>query len=59
MKINLEKIELIPVGDVPNMEDLVEVLGCKVGSLPSTYLSLPLGAPYKSSKVWEGVEKWF
>ena len=41
-KINLEKSELIPVGEVPNLEELAKVLGCKVGSLPSTYLSLPL-----------------
>ena len=42
-----------------NLEEFAEVLGCKVGSLPSTYLGLPLGAPYKSSKVWEGVEERF
>ena len=39
---------LILVGDVPNMKELAEVLGCKVGVLPNTYLGLPLGAPYKS-----------
>ena len=42
-----------------NLEEFAEVLGCKMGSLPSTYLGLPLGAPYKSSKVWEGVEERF
>ena len=41
------------------MEEFVEVLGCKLGSLPSTYLGLPLGAPYNSSRVWEGVEERF
>ena len=59
LKINLEKIELIPIGEVPNLEELAKVLGCKVCSLPSTYLGLPLGAPYKSSRVWEGVEERF
>ena len=59
LKINLEKSELIPVGEVPNLEEFAEVLGCKMGSLPSTYLGLPLGAPYKSSRVWEGVEERF
>ena len=34
LKINLHKSELIPVGVVPNFEDLARVLGCKVGSLP-------------------------
>ncbi|RVW27259.1 hypothetical protein CK203_103088 [Vitis vinifera] len=59
LKINLEKSELIPIGEVPNLEEFAEVLGCKVGSLPSTYLGLPLGAPYKSSRAWEGVEERF
>ena len=35
LKINLEKSELIPVGDVPNLEELAEVLDCKVGTLPT------------------------
>ena len=50
---------MIPVGNVQNVEEFVEVLGCKVGSLPTTYLGLPLGAPYKSNRVWEGVEERF
>ncbi|RVW45107.1 hypothetical protein CK203_067423 [Vitis vinifera] len=51
LKINLEKSELIPVGNVPNMKELAEVQGYKVGALPTTYLSLLLDAPYKSFKV--------
>ena len=51
LKINLEKSELIPVGEVSNLKDLVGVLGCKVSALPTSYLRLPLGAPYKFSKV--------
>ncbi|RVW36721.1 putative mitochondrial protein [Vitis vinifera] len=31
----------------------------RVGSLPSTYLGLPLGAPFKSVSVWDGVEEQF
>ena len=54
LKINLEKTELIPIGDVPNLEEFVEVLGRKVGTLPTTYLRLPLGAPHKFIKVWKG-----
>ena len=57
LKINLEKSELIPLGRVENAEMLVAELGCKVGRLPSTYLGLPLGARYKSVRVWDGVEK--
>ena len=51
MKINLEKNELILVGRVHDIEDLVLELGCKVGGLPSCYLGLPLGAPFKSMVV--------
>ncbi|RVW41530.1 hypothetical protein CK203_068262 [Vitis vinifera] len=57
LKINLEKSE--PIGEVLNLEDLVGALGCKEGFLPSTYLGLPLGAPFKSSRVLDGVEERF
>ena len=59
LRINLEKSELIPVGRVENIDDLALDFGCKVGSLPSTYLGLPLGAPFKSVSVWDGVEERF
>ena len=36
LKINLEKSELISVGEVSNLEELAKVLRCKVVSLPST-----------------------
>ena len=36
LKINLEKSELIPIGEVPTLEEFAKVLGCKVGSFPST-----------------------
>ncbi|RVW59604.1 Transposon TX1 uncharacterized 149 kDa protein [Vitis vinifera] len=57
LNINLEKSEILPVGSVENVEVLASELGCKVGSLPSTYLGLPLGAPHKSVVVWDGVEE--
>ena len=51
LKINLERSESVPVGEVPNMEEFAKVLSCKVGALPTTYLGLLLGALYKSSRV--------
>ena len=42
-----------------NVDDLALELGCKVGSLPSRYLRLPLGAPFKSMAVWDRVEDRF
>ncbi|RVW12610.1 hypothetical protein CK203_113167 [Vitis vinifera] len=59
LKVNLDKNELIPVGNVENVEELASELGCKVGSLPSTYLGMSLGAPFKSVAVWDGVEERF
>ena len=59
LKINLEKSKLIPVGKVHDIEGLAMELGCKMGGLPSCYLGLPLGAPFKSMAVWDGVEERF
>ncbi|RVW73596.1 hypothetical protein CK203_056989 [Vitis vinifera] len=59
LRINLEKSELIPVGRVENIDDLALDFGCRLGSLPSTYLGLPLGVPFKSVTVWDGVKERF
>ena len=59
LRINLEKSELIPVGRVENIDDIALDFGCRVGSLLSTYLGLPLGAPFKTVSVWDGVEERF
>ena len=55
LKINLNKSEILPIGPVANMEELATELGCKVGSLPTTYLGLPLGAKHKALSVWDSV----
>ena len=49
LRVNLEKIELIPVGRVENVKELADEFGYKVGKLPSTYLGMSLGAPFKSA----------
>ena len=46
LKVNLSKSEIILVGRVENMEGFAIKLGCRIGSLPTTYLGLPLGAPH-------------
>ena len=43
LKINLDKSELILVGNVVKLNALDVELGCRTGYLPSTYLGLPLG----------------
>ena len=57
--INLDKSKLIPVGCVENVKVLVAELGCKVRSLPSSYLGLLLGALFKFVAAWDGVEERF
>ena len=36
LKINLEKSELISIGNIPNLEEFVEVLGYTVDTLPTS-----------------------
>jgi hypothetical protein len=55
LKINLVKSELVPVGNVNNVEDLVCILGCRVSSLTMKYLGFPLGASYKAKSFRDGV----
>ncbi|KAG5608831.1 hypothetical protein H5410_020112 [Solanum commersonii] len=44
LHINWGKSYIYPVNTVPNIEDLAEKLGGKVGELPTTYLGMPLEA---------------
>ena len=55
LRVNLQKSEMVPVWDIPNLEALVDVLGCKLSALPMTYLGLPLGAKFNSKKIWNTI----
>ena len=57
LRINLAKSELIPIREVEEIEEMAVELGCKVGTLPSFYLGLPLGAHHKAISMWDGVEE--
>ena len=57
LKINLAKSEIIPIGSVINLEGLASELGCKMGSFPTSYLGLPLGAKHKALGVWDSIEE--
>ena len=59
LRINLDKNAILPVGKVENLNQLASDLGCRVGSLPSSYLGLPFGSKLNSSRVWEGIEEKF
>lgn len=43
----MEKSELVSVWEVLGVEELTNVLECKVGFLPIAYLGLPLGSSLK------------
>jgi len=55
LRINLGKSELVPTDVVEDVESLVHILGCRIGSLPMTYLGMPLGASFKSISIWNVV----
>ena len=59
LRINLNKSGILPVGSVDNVQELAVELGCEIGSLPSSYLGLPLEAKHKAVGVWDIVEDRF
>lgn len=56
-KVNLQKSEIIPIGEVEELDTLASLFGCKVGSLSSIHLGLPLGAFHKTCIVRDLVEE--
>ena len=59
LKINLNKSKIIPIGPVTKAVELASELGCKIGSFPTSYLGLPLGAKHKNLGVWDSIEERF
>jgi hypothetical protein len=47
LKTDLDKLELVPMGNVDNAAGLAGILGCGVASLPLKYLGLFLGLPIR------------
>ena len=59
LKINLGKSEIFPIEGRENVEALMVELGCKAGTLPTTYLDLLLGSLHKSVGIWDPIEERF
>ena len=57
LKVNMNKSEMVPIGEVVRVEDLAVLLSCHVGSLPLQYLGMPLGASYKALGVWNPIRE--
>lgn len=55
LKINLNKTEMIRIGNRREEASLARILGCKVTNLPIKYLGLPFGAKYKDVRTWESI----
>ena len=55
LKVYVGKSEILPLGEVSNLDALAHILCCKVGSLPMSYLVMPLGAHYKDSSIWNPI----
>ena len=51
LKVNVAKSEIIPIGEVSNIQTLANILKCRVASLPMTYLEMPLGTSYKTVSI--------
>ena len=57
LNINLDKSEVIPVGEVEEVNKMAVEIGCRVGQLSAVYLGLPLGTPNKATSVWDEVKE--
>ena len=55
LKVNVLKSEIVLIGEVNNVHALVEILGCRIETLPMSYLGMPLGASHKSSTIWNPI----
>ena len=55
LKVNMNKSEMVPIGEVVGLDDLAALLSCHVGSLPLQYLGMPLGASYKALGFWNPI----
>ena len=55
LKVNVGKSEIVPTGEVRNIQSLANILQCRVGSLPMIYLGMPLGTLYKTPSIWNPI----
>ena len=46
---------MVPIRELDDVHALPEILGCKVGALPISYLGMPLGASLDSPSIWNPI----
>ena len=59
LHMNMLKSVIYPINEVQNIEELADILGCRTGIFPTTYLGLPLGDKYKAEGIWCGMIEKF
>lgn len=47
----MTKSEMVPIGEVQNLQVMVDILYFHIGALPMTYLGIPLGSSFRSLSV--------
>ena len=57
LRVNMNKSEMVPIGKVDGIAELVALLSCHIGSLPLQYLGMPLEASYKAMGIWNPIIK--
>ena len=55
LKVNVGKSEIVPVGEVNNLDALANILQYRVGSLPMKYLGMTLGTSFKITSIWNPI----
>ena len=55
LRVNMSKSEIIPIREVDNLSSLADILSCRIGALPMTYLGMALGASFKATVVWNPI----
>nr|XP_016481281.1 PREDICTED: uncharacterized protein LOC107802323 [Nicotiana tabacum] len=59
LHINMSKSIIYLVNVVPELEELADIIYCNIGSFPTSYLGLPLGASRRSTEIWNAVIEKF
>ena len=55
LMVNLEKSEMVQIGQVSNLTNLAAMLEGKISNVPMKYLGMPLGARFKSKLIWDPI----
>nr|XP_009759435.1 PREDICTED: uncharacterized protein LOC104211974 [Nicotiana sylvestris] len=57
--INMSQSIIFLVNVVPELEEFADIIYCNIGSFPTSYLGLPLGASQRSTEIWNVVVEKF